>query len=74
MKRSEALKELMATLGAYDSWEEQCDYMLSRLLAIGMKPPARQVFRGDAVMGLEWTNEWESENTEDKVNEMWRPG
>ena len=39
MKRSKALKELIKTAGAYDSWKEQCDYMLRTLEDIGMEPP-----------------------------------
>jgi hypothetical protein len=39
MKRSEAIKELIETMGAYDSWADQCDYMLTVLEALGMMPP-----------------------------------
>jgi hypothetical protein len=39
MRRSEAIQALVETMGAYDSWREQCEYMLSQLEAIGMAPP-----------------------------------
>lgn len=39
MKRSEIIKELMSTIGAYDSWSEQCEYMLRICEDAGMLPP-----------------------------------
>lgn len=39
MKRSDAIKIMVETMGAYDSWEEQCSYMLSQLEKAGLLPP-----------------------------------
>lgn len=39
MKRSDAIKLLLETHGACDSWLKQCEYMLEQLEAAKMKPP-----------------------------------
>lgn len=39
MKRSQTVKILVESMGCYDSWEQQCDYMLKQLEDAGMLPP-----------------------------------
>jgi hypothetical protein len=39
MKRSEIVNKLVETMGSYDSWEEQCNYMLQICEDQGMRPP-----------------------------------
>ena len=59
MKRNDALKELIETVGAYDSWVEQCEYMLSRLEFIGMLPPSIRILTPLGARSFYETNEWE---------------
>ena len=58
MKRSEMIKELVKSMGAHDSWELQCIYMLEVCEEAGMLPPTFKY--------------WNSKNPED-VNERGIP-
>ena len=64
MKRSDMLQQLIETKGAYDSWKEQCEYMLKIMEDAGMKPPpiptkasGWEVGKGES----SYKNEWEPE-------------
>lgn len=54
MKRSEMVAKLIQTVGTYDSWRDQCSYMLFILEEAGMLPP--QTGRGFNFVNI-WDNE-----------------
>ena len=69
MKRSEMIKELVKSLGAHDSWEKQCNYMLEVCEELGMIPPKRIISEEQWVtlddatfkQGRRWHRSWEPE-------------
>ena len=39
MKKSEMIRLLVETMGTYESWKKQCEYMLEVIEDAGMLPP-----------------------------------